>query len=112
VATVKRRGFPRRLWVNSLTTGERLCLRQNEGPDNYAAMLDDEEVWSITAADHDADDAAVFFFERGKTAAEEQADWLLPLLVWLTWRASIHDRASGGSSRGSGFSIFDLIFPS
>jgi hypothetical protein len=108
VAAVKRRGLPRRLWVDSSTTGELLCLRENGSPKSYAATLDDEEVWSIVAADGDADDAAVFFFERGTRAAEEPVDWLLPLLVWLTWRASIVDRAS----RGSGFSILDLIFPS
>jgi hypothetical protein len=108
VATVKRRGFPRRLWVESSSTGEQFCLRQDGGPETYVATLDKQEIWSIASADDDADDAAVFFFERGTAAPAEPADWLLPLLVWLTWHASISDRRT----RGSGFSIFDLIFPS
>jgi hypothetical protein len=112
VATARRRGFPRRLWVSSSATGERLCLRQNGSPDSYAALLDDEQLWSITRADGDADDAALFFFERGTAALQQRADWLLPLLVWLTWRARIHDRVSGASSGGSGVSLLDLIFPS
>lgn len=112
VAAVKRRGFPRRLWVDSATTGELFGLRQKGSQDSYVATLDDEEVWSIVAADEDADDRAVLFFERGTRTPEEPADWLLPLLIWLTWRAWVFDRATRTSGHStSGFSIFDVIFP-